>query len=33
LSQDTDFACYPYMTNALTLSAIDGRLIDRNTGY
>ncbi len=33
LSQDTDFACYPYMTNALTLSAIDGRQIDRNTGY
>ena len=33
LSQDADFACYPYMTNALTLSAIDGRQIDRNTGY
>ena len=24
---------YPYMTRALTLSAIDGRQIDRNTGY
>ena len=33
LSQDADFGCYPYMTNALTLSAIDGRPIDRNTGY
>ncbi len=33
LSQDDDFGCYPYMTTALTLSAIDGRQIDRNTGY
>ena len=33
LSQDADFGCYPYMTTAMTLSAIDGRQIDRNTGY
>ena len=31
--RNIDFSGYPYMTNAITLSAIDGRLIDRNTGY
>jgi len=32
-SKDDYFGGYPYMTSAMTLSAIDGRQIDRNTGY
>jgi len=32
-SEDDYFWGYPYMTSAMTLSAIDGRQIDRNTGY
>ncbi len=32
-SEDDYFWGYPYMTTAMTLSAIDGRQIDRNTGY
>ena len=31
--RNIEYSSYPYMTNAITLSAIDGRLIDRNTGY
>ena len=31
--RNTEYSGYPYRTNALTLSAIDGRVIDRNTGY
>ena len=31
--RNTEFSGYPFMTNAITLSALDGRLIDRNTGY
>jgi len=30
---DDYFGGYPYMMSAMTLSAIDGRQIDRNTGY
>ncbi len=32
-SKEDDFGGYPYRMGAMTLSAIDGRLIDRNTGY
>ena len=33
LDRDALICGYPYVTTALTLSAIDGRQIDRNTGY